>query len=349
MNQALSTVSASILPSSDPAWRNKRQEPIMEPELPIVDPHHHLWDFPRTRYLFEELHLDASCGHNVRATVFAECSEQYRTEGPEEMRPVGETEFVSQIAERSATGEFGPALLCAGIIGRADLQAGARVREVLEAHMEAGGHRFRGIRQSTAWDPSSEVRSTARTPPEGLLRDPTLGEGFAQLAPLNLSFDAWVYHHQLPDVANLADRFPETTIILDHVGGPVGIGPYAGKRDEVFRIWESGVRDVALRPNVCVKLGGLAMRLGGFGFDEQPIPPSSEELASAWRPYIETCISVFGSDRAMFESNFPVDQISCSYAVLWNAFKRIAAKYSAEEKTDLFSRTAARVYGLNLG
>ncbi|CAO3422407.1 amidohydrolase family protein [Azospirillum doebereinerae] len=338
---------AVILPSADPGWLALRQEAILEPDLPIIDPHHHLWDAPRSpRYLAEELQRDAQAGHNVIATIFTDCSEGYRTDGPENLRPVGETEFVTAIADQVAAGVFQPAGLCAGIISYADLREGAGVRDVLEAHIAAGKGRFKGIRQSTSWDPNPEVRTTIRTPPEGLLRDPTLREGFACLAPLGLTFDSWVYHHQLGDVADLAAAFPDTAIILDHVGGPVGIGPYAGRRDEVFAQWKAGILEVARRPNVSVKLGGLAMRLGGFGFHERPVPPSSEDLAAAWRPYIETCIEAFGADRAMFESNFPVDQLSCSYAVLWNGFKRLAAGASDGEKAALFSRTAARVYGI---
>ncbi|MGF7172987.1 amidohydrolase family protein [Azospirillum doebereinerae] len=338
---------AVILPSADPGWLALRQEAILEPDLPIIDPHHHLWDAPRSpRYLAEELERDARAGHNVIGTIFTDCSEGYRTDGPENLRPVGETEFVTAIADRVAVGAYQPAGLCAGIIGYADLREGAGVRAVLEAHIAAGKGRFKGIRQSTAWDPNPEIRTTIRTPPEGLLRDPTLRAGFACLAPLGLTFDSWVYHHQLGDVADLAAAFPETTIILDHVGGPIGIGPYAGRRDEVFAQWKAGILEVARRPNVSVKLGGLAMRLGGFGFHERPVPPSSEDLAAAWRPYVETCIEAFGPDRAMFESNFPVDQLSCGYAVLWNGFKRLASGASDSEKAALFSRTAARVYGI---
>lgn len=331
---------AVILPGGNPEWLAKRVEAAIDADLPIVDPHHHLWDLPRPRYLRDEMLADIGSGHNVVATVYAECTEGYRADGPQNLRSVGEIEFAKGIAD--ATG----GRVCAGIIGYADLQAGAAVLEVLEALIAAGGGRFKGIRQSTAWDASSEVRTTIRTPPEGLLRQAKLREGFARLAPLGLTFDSWVYHPQLADVAGLADAFPDTIIVLDHVGGPVGVGPYAGRRDEVFALWKQDVLEVAQRQNTYVKLGGLAMRLGGFGFHEQPLPPSSEELAGAWRPYVETCIEAFGSDRAMFESNFPVDQLSCSYSILWNAFKRLTEGCSADEKANLFSRTAASVYSL---
>lgn len=340
--------SDAILKPADPEWLKKRQEEIIEPDLPIVDPHHHLWDAPRTRYMAEELLADARAGHNVRATVFVDCTERYRTTGPENMKPVGETEAMAEIAVDSAAGKYGDIALCAGIVGRADLVEGASVEEVLLAHIEAGKGFFKGIRQSTAWDPNPEVRTTVRTPPQGVLLDKKVREGFAKLKPLGLTFDAWVYHHQLSDVTDLAASFPDQPIILDHVGGPIGIGPYAGKRDEVFAVWKRGILDLARHQNVTVKLGGLAMRLGGFGFHELPEPPSSEDMANAWRPYIETCIEAFGPDRCMFESNFPVDQLSGSYALLWNAFKRLASGYSADEKTALFSGTAARVYTLSL-
>ncbi len=327
-------------------WLNKTREAILEPELAIVDPHHHLWGAPRPQYLLEEFSEDVNSGHNIQATVFADCTEQYRSTGPEHMRPLGETEFARSIAEQSASGRFGKTKYCAGIISYADLRAGAAVREVLEGHIEVGKGLFKGIRQSTSWDADSALRTTARTPPARLLYDPVLREGFAQLAPLGLTFDSWVYHHQLEDVNDLARDFPETTIILDHVGGPLGIGPYAGKRDEVFAIWSQGIKKLALNPNVYVKLGGLSMRVSGFGFHEMEAPPSSEYMAKVWRPYIETCIEAFGTDRAMFESNFPVDKISCSYATMWNAFKRLASGCTADQKADLFSRTAAKVYGL---
>lgn len=347
MTETKSGTQAAILPSADAGWLALRTEAILEPDLPIIDPHHHLWALPRLPlYLAEELQRDAKAGHNVVGSIFADCTEGYRVDGPENMRPVGETEFVTAIAEKVEAGLYSPPGLCAGIISYADLREGAGVQAVLEAHIAAGKGRFKGIRQSTSWDPNPEIRTTMRTPPEGLLRDQTLREGFATLAPLGLTFDSWVYHHQLSDVADLASAFPDTSIILDHVGGPIGIGPYAGKRDEIFPQWKAGILELARRPNVAVKLGGLGMKLSGFGFHERPMPPSSDDLAAAWRPYIETCIEAFGPDRAMFESNFPVDQLSCSYVVLWNAFKRLAAGCSAEEKAALFSRTAARIYSV---
>ncbi|MDP3172843.1 MAG: amidohydrolase family protein [Phenylobacterium sp.] len=339
---------AALHPTADPAWLASGAEEILEPGLPIVDAHHHLWGPPRGPYLGAELAADIGEGHRVVATVFADCTEGYRTDGPEGLRSVGETEFAAQVAREAEAGAYGGVLLCAGIFSRVEMRDGAAVAEALHAHIEAGQGRFKGVRFSSPWDADPAIRSTARLYTEGLLYDPTVREGIACLAPLGLTLDTWLYHPQIQDVADLAEAFPDTQIILDHVGGPVGTGRYAGKRDEAYAVWRKGVEAVARQPNVSVKLGGLAMELSGFDFHEGPKPPSSQELADAWRPYVEPCIELFGADRAMFESNFPVDKFSCSYGLLWNAFKRLAAGASAQEKTALFSGTAARVYSLDL-
>jgi predicted TIM-barrel fold metal-dependent hydrolase len=330
-------------------WLARHQEPILEPALPIVDPHHHLWDRPNWRYLLPELLADLNAGHKVVATVFVQCRAFHRADGPEAMRPVGETEFVNGVAAMSASGRYGPAKVCAGIVGHADLMLGVRVREVLEAHIRAGGGRFRGIRHISVWDEDPILMNPAYNPPKGMLGSAQFREGFAQLAPLDLSFDAWLLHPQIGELAALARAFPETPIVLDHVGGPVGIRRFAGRRDEVFPVWAAAIRDLAKCPNVHVKLGGLGMRVNGFGFEKQETPPSSQQLAAAWRPYLETCIEAFGAARCMFESNFPVDKGSYGYAVCWNAFKRLTAGASAAEKADLFAGTAARFYRLDLG
>jgi predicted TIM-barrel fold metal-dependent hydrolase len=247
----------------------------------------------------------------------------------------------------AASGTYGKTQVCAGIVGYADLTLGAAVEKVLEAMITAGSGRFRGIRFITASHPDQAAWGSMVTRPEGLLTDQRVREGFARLAPLGLSFDAWMYHTQLGDLLDLARAFPETQIVLGHVGGPIGLGRYAGKRDEVFAEWSGRIRELAACPNVHVKLGGLGMRMFGFDLHTRELPPSSEELAAAWRPYIETCIAAFGPERAMLESNFPVDKGSCGYAALWNAFKRIAAGYSAAEKAALFSGTATKFYRLN--
>jgi predicted TIM-barrel fold metal-dependent hydrolase len=329
-------------------WLDRRAEPILEPELPIVDPHHHLWDRPGWRYLLDELLADTSSGHNIVATVYVQARAMYRATGPEEMRPVGETEFINGVAAMSASGIYGKTRHCAGIVGHADLTLGSRVEPVLAAHIRAGGDRFRGIRHITAWDADASVRNPAYSPPRGLLGDKSFREGFAVLGRLGLSFDAWLYHPQIGELADLARAFPATKIVLNHVGGPIGIGAYAGKRDEAFAVWAASIEALAACPNVCVKLGGLGMRLGGFGFHEQPEPPSSEALAAAWRPYVETCIAAFGASRCMFESNFPVDKGSYSYPVFWNACKLLAKGANRTEKADLFAGTAARFYGLDM-
>ena len=329
-------------------WLDRRTEPILEPELPIVDPHHHLWDRPGWRYLLDELLADTSSGHNVGATVYVQARAMYRATGPEEMRPVGETEFINGVAAMSASGIYGKTRHCAGIVGHADLTLGSRVEPVLAAHIRAGGDRFRGIRHITAWDADASVRNPAYSPPRGLLGDKTFREGFAVLGRLGLSFDAWLYHPQIGELADLARAFPATKIVLNHVGGPIGIGAYAGKRNEVFSVWAASIKTLATCPNVCVKLGGLGMRMGGFGFHEQPEPPSSEALAAAWRPYVETCIAAFGASRCMFESNFPVDKGSYGYPVFWNACKLLAKGASKTEKADLFAGTAARFYRLEM-
>jgi len=331
-----------------PDWLALRQEPILEPDLPIVDPHHHLVDRANTgRYLLPELLADIGSGHNVVATVYLEWLSMYRTEGPEAMRPVGEVEFANGVAAAAASGTYGKAKVCAGIVAHADLALGGAVEPVLEAMIRAGGGRFRGIRFITASHPDDAARGSSINRPASLLTDRKVREGFAKLAPLGLSFDAWMYFTQLDELVDLARAFPATRIVLDHVGGPIGIGPYAERRDEVFAEWRRSIRALAECPNVHVKLGGLGMGLFGFDVHLGAEPPGSERLAELWRPYIETSIEAFGPERAMFESNFPVDKGSGSYHVFWNAFKRIAAGYSAEEKAALFSGTATRFYRLD--
>jgi predicted TIM-barrel fold metal-dependent hydrolase len=327
-------------------------EDVIEPELPICDPHHHLWDRHGHRYLLHELLDDTGARdaqgrfHDVRSTVFVECMSMFRADGPEALRPVGETEFVNGVAAMSASGGYGPTRVAAGIVGLADLRQGAAVRELLQAHIAAAPARFRGIRHAAAWDASPLVRNAHTEPTEHMLADPRFREGFAQLAPLGLSFDAWLYHPQIPELTALARAFPETTIVLDHVGGPLGIGPYAGHADAVLAQWRRHVDELATCPNVVVKLGGLAMPINGFGWHKQAQLPGSQQLAAASAPYVLHAIECFGAQRCMFESNFPVDKVSCSYLVLWNSFKRLAAGASPSEKAALFHDTAVRTYRL---
>ncbi len=325
------------------AWLASTREAVLDPELPICDPHHHLWDYPEDRYLLEELHADTGSGHNVVATVFVECASAYRPDGSEALRPVGETEFVAAIAAASAR-TAGATI--AGIVGFADLSLGAQVEAVLAAHLEAGDGRFRGIRHASAWDSSDEIRNAHTKPVQGLLGTAAFREGFRTLGAMGLCFDAWLFHPQLPDLVALACAFPDIPIVLDHLGGPLGIGPYAGRREAVREAWRPPMQQLAACPNVSLKLGGIGMAIYGLGWHQRELPPTSQELADAWGSDILWCIEQFGAERCMFESNFPVDKRGCSYPVLWNAFKRIAAGASADEKAHLFHDTAARVYRL---
>ena len=329
------------------AWLAKNPpEAALDPTFPIIDPHHHLWDTPaRGTYFLPELLADIGGGHTIVSTVFLECQSMYRKHGPAEMAPVGEVEFVAGIAAMSASGNYGPCRVAEGIVGYADLRAGARVRAVLEAEIAAGGGRFRGIRQGVAWDADPGIGGHAsRVVPPRLVLDKTFREGFAQLAPLGLSFETWQYHPQLPDAIDLARAFPDTTFILNHAGGVLGVGPYSGRRAEILAGWRANIAELAKCPNVNVKLGGMGMTSFGFDLHERDLPPGSADLAAAWRQYVEPCIESFGADRCMFESNFPPDKQSCGYTELWNAFKLLASGASASEKTALFSGTAARVY-----
>ena len=331
------------------AWlTSKPAEAALEPELPIIDPHHHFWDTSqRGHYFLPELLGDIGGGHNIVATVFLECHAMYRKHGPVEMAPVGEIEFVNGIAALSASGNYGPYRVAEGIVGWADLTLGARVRDVLEAQIAAGNGRFRGIRYGLAWDGSDAVgKFASRIVPPHLARDATFREGLTQLGKLGLSFESWQYHPQLSDAIELARAFPDTTMILNHVGGVLGVGPYRGQRAEIVAAWRKDIAELAKCPNMHVKLGGMGMTSFGFDFHERATPPSSEDLAAAWRQFVEPCIEAFGADRCMFESNFPPDKHSCGYTELWNAFKRLTAGASAAEKHALYAGTAARVYRL---
>jgi predicted TIM-barrel fold metal-dependent hydrolase len=348
---AVSTASASksgLYADPREDWLAQHTEGIIDPARPIVDPHHHLWDRGGLRYMIEEMADDIASGHNIVATVYVDCRSMYRASGPEAFRPVGEVEFANGVAAMAASGGYGKALICAGIVSHVNLLLGDGAKAVLEAEIAAGGGRFRGIRHSSAWDADPDVAHMYATRPKGLLLDSTFRKGFACLAPLGLSFDAWLFHPQIGGFTDLARAFPDTRICLDHCGGPAGIGTYANRREEIFPIWKASIIEAAKCPNVVVKLGGLAMRLLGYDFHERPKPPSSEQAVAAWRPYIETCIEAFGPSRCMFESNFPPDKGQCSYQVIFNAFKRIAAHHSEAEKTAMFSKTAADFYRLPL-
>jgi predicted TIM-barrel fold metal-dependent hydrolase len=289
---------------------------------------------------------DVRSGHNIVSTVFIECRSMYRTDGPEEMKPIGETEFVEGIAAPAAKQQVGPTLVAGGIVGYANLTLGAAVAPVLEGHLAASPNRFRGIRHICVWDASPGIPITAPVRMPGLMLDGTFRAGFAYLRKYGLSFEAWLYYPQLPELASLARAFPEVPIILNHIGGVLGIGPYARRGDDVFQAWKRGIAEVAACPNVVVKLGGLGMPRSGFGWESWPAPPTSAELAETTAPYYLTCIEKFGPNRCMFESNFPVDKVSYSYNVVWNSFKRMTQSFSATERAALFHDTATRVYRL---
>lgn len=328
------------------AWLELTKEEAIYPDLPICDSHHHLWDKFNNRYMLQEFLQDIGEGHRIVQTVFVECQSMYKKDGPQEMQPVGETEFVQGIADQVVSGKHGMTAVAAGIVGFADLTLGAAVAPVLEAHIAASKNRFRGIRQLSNWDASPDIVSSKNTP-KGLLLDPKFRQGFACLQKYNLSFDAWLYHPQLMELVDLARTFLEISIIVDHIGGPLGIGSYSGLRKEVFDDWKRGIAALATCHNVSIKLGGLGQPCFGFGWHERPIPPTSAELADTMAPYYHWCIDCFGVDRCMFESNFPSDKISYSYTVLWNAFKLICEDLSRQERGALFHDTATKVYRLS--
>jgi predicted TIM-barrel fold metal-dependent hydrolase len=335
-----------IYPPDEDWLATAAPEPVLDPDLLIVDPHHHLWLRGGHRYFLDELLADLNSGHNIVATVFLECHSMYRADGLPEMRPVGETEFVAGIASMSDSGAYGKTRVAAGIVGYADLTLGDRVEPVLEAHLRAGGGRFRGVRHSAGWDADPIIGNSRPDMQPHLYARPDFREGLARLTRLGLSFDAWLYNPQLADVIDLARAFPNTTVVMGHVGGVLGYGAYAGKSAEVMPVWRRSMAELAQCSNVVVKIGGMVNRGAAYDFHSAAIPPSSETLAEVWRPFVETCIERFGASRCMFESNFPVDKMAVGYQALWNAFKRIVHGASEDEKRDLFAGTATRAYRL---
>ena len=332
-------------PRVRPDWLAGLTETVLDPGQKIIDPHHHLWRARPDPYLLPDLAADVRTGHDIRATVFIQCGSAYRQDGPDEMKPVGETEFVAAIAAEAATGAFGPCRAAAGIVGHADCRLGDAIEPVMLAHREAGRGYFKGIRHSATYDAGIAPTAPPGAPP-GLFLDPAFRAGVARTLALGFTFEAWCYHPQLQELLDLLKACPDGKVVLNHLGGPLGVGPYEGKRAEVFAAWSRDIKALASCPNLYVKLGGLAMNVNGFGYHHEVLPPGSGEMATAWRPYMETAIEAFGAKRCMFESNFPVDKGMCAYPVLWNAFKRIAAGCSAAEKDDLFHDTAASFYGL---
>jgi L-fuconolactonase len=331
-------------PRVNPDWLATRTEEIVDPELEIVDPHHHVLDMPGRRYRFDDVLADFQSGHKIVASVHVQAHSMYRAGGPEEMRPVGETEFVNGVAAQSASGGYGPGRMCAGIVGTTDIMLGGRVEPVLEAHLKAGGGRFRGIRPTLAWHESPQVRALDIKPQ--ILMQKAAREAIGCIDRFKLSLDVWVFFTQLDEVLDVCRSFPDLTVVINHTGGPLGIGPYAGQREAVFAEWLKKIEAIGQCTNAHVKLGGLAMHYSGFAFNELNVAPSSDLLAEKWAPYFEVCIERLGARRCMFESNFPIDKGMCSYHVMWNAFKKITKGYSSAERGQLFSQTAARVYRL---
>jgi L-fuconolactonase len=338
------------MPFGGPDWLALTPEPTLEPELPICDPHHHFWDFrteriPYQRYLLPELAADIQSGHSVRATVFIEARAMYRGDGPEEMRPVGEVEFVQGLAAASASGLYGPGRAAAAIIGHANLNLGDRVEPILNALRAASPNRFRGIRHSASWDPHPEVENRGF---EGQLASDNFRAGARVLARLELCLENTLYFPQLPELAAFAKAVPDLTIVSNHIGGLIRVGPYANREQEVMTTWRRGIAAVAECPNVVMKIGGIGMPRTGFDWHTRQKPIGSEELAEAIAPWMTYCIEQFGPNRCMFESNFPVDKVSYSYNVLYNAFKRLSKGYSAAERAAMFHDTAARVYRIDI-
>lgn len=324
-------------------WLALVQEDIIDPQRRIIDPHHHLWRRAGGDYLIEDLWLDTGSGHNVVKTVFIECRAEYRSDGPEQRRCLGETEFVADQARQSQAGGDGKSAI-AGIVAHADLMLGKEVVEVLEGHQELGKGLFRGIRHAGACDPQPEALTIAGRAPAGLYRREDFRAGVKALGNMGLTYDTWHYHHQNRDFAELARAVPDTQMILDHFGTPLGVGRFAGKQDEIFEQWKKDMKEIAACENVVAKLGGLAMPDNGFGWNTRETPPTSDEFVEAQRRYYLHTIDCFGPDRCMFESNFPVDKRSLSYHVLYNGLKKIVADFSESEKDAMFFGTAARVY-----
>ena len=320
-------------------WLARAQEEVLAPGQPVFDCHHHLWDRSEGRYHAEDLMADTGAGHDVRASLYVQCRTGYRTEGPEALRPVGEVETVLDWTR-------GQPQFPVGIVAMADLQLGPRVRPVLDALAEAGKGRVKGIRNTTAFHPDPAVRSNPIPPPDGLLRSDAFREGARAVAAEGLCLDVWAYQTQLDEVRALASAVPDLTVIVDHCGGPLGVGPHDRFDLENFRAWRDALAAAAALPNTRIKIGGFGLGVFGWRYADAPLPPQSETLARDWRPWVETCLDLFGPDRAMFESNFPVDKGQVGYRTLWNAFKRLAAPLAQQERDALFWRSAARAYGI---
>ena len=336
-------------------WLKKIREDVIDPEQRIIDPHHHLW--PKTtegsanvkrlrlyNYMLEDFWQDTSSGHNVTDSVYIECSEFFWNSEKEHLNPVGETEHIKGLAQLSQKNSTKTSI--SGIIGHANLLLGKDVNEVLERHIDIGGNLFKGIRHAGSWDPSDKINNSHHNPPRDMYLMKEFGEGVKALRNKSLVFEAWQYHHQLTQVVHLARNNPDLVIVLDHFSGPLGVGSYATKKEEVYDNWKKDLKELSRCDNVFAKLGGLAMPVNGLGFETNPNPPTSNEFMSIQRQFYLTTIDFFGTERCMFESNFPVDKYSVSYHVLWNAFKNLVKDFSQTEKDHLFFKTASNVYNI---
>lgn len=333
------------------AWHaHHTAETPLEADLPIVDPHLHIFgtDTDPQYYRLADYAQDLAGGHHVVKTVYVEAYRSgWRTTGPAHLRSVGEVESIVHQTKEPLLTKHGPCAFAAGIVANVDLTSGAAVIETLDSHVEAGQGRLRGVRQVAAYDDGMVGRFIKELPPANLMQDTRFQIGLSKLRNYGLSFDVWIYHHQLDEFISLVDSFPEVTFVLNHLGGLIGVGPYRANRGNTLASWKFHMRRLAERPNVYVKVGGMGMPVFGFNFEHQTRPPNSNELANAWRPLIETCIAAFGTKRCMFESNFPVDRQSAGYTEIWNAFKLSTKSLSTSERNDLFFETACRAYRLN--
>jgi len=327
------------------AWLALHNESALDPDRPIIDPHHHLWRRNGSNYLLDDLWQDTQTGHRIEKTVFIECHAEYRKEGAEHLKPLGETEFVAAQAEKSEQNNQRATI--AGIVGHVDLRLAAKIEPILKAHIELGGGRFRGIRHAGAHATHPEGMTIIGRAPEGLYEDEGYRTGLRLLGEMGMSFDTWHYHYQNTSFINLAEACPGTTMILDHFGTPLGVGAFANKRQTIFTTWQRDIEAIAKCSNVIAKLGGLAMPDNGFGWSERASPPSSDEFADLQSPYYTHTIDCFGSERCMMESNFPVDKLSISYGVLYNGLKKIAGTYGDAEQHQLFYGTADKIYKLS--
>ena len=329
-------------------WLNQLIEDPILPNIPIIDPHHHLWDVGFGRYYIEELLEDInSSGHNILSTVYIMSSSNtkiYSKDGLEEFKPLTEIEFATSEGKRADLIPNNRVKVNASIVGSVDLTYGNKLQPVLEKAVNISEGRLKGIRMLLASHTDPRISSGAVKSDLGLMLHPNFIDGAKCVQDANLSLDFWIYHTQLNEMEKIARALPDLTIILNHIGGPIHIGEYEGKQAATHREWRSAMMRLSRIPNINVKLGGLGMAVNGAKFHNSKFPPNSVQLSDIWKPWIYETIDMFGFDRCMFESNFPVDKGSCSYGALWNAFKIIAKDMSDDEINKLFSKNAAKIY-----